>query len=211
MSDQAFELYVDSRFTSPWAMSVFVALTEKGLPFTLHTLDLDAQETRKPAFAKLSLTRRVPTLVHGDFVLTESSAITEYLETVHPAPALYPEGLRERAVARQLQAWVRSDSQALRGERSTEVIFHGARGEPLSADATAAAQKLFDVVEAVLPAGANQVFSHWSLVDLDLAVMLQRLKMHGDPVPTRLAAYADAQWSRPSVQAWLAHAATVTA
>ncbi len=58
VSDQAFALYVDSRFTSPWAMSVFVALTEKGLPFTLHTVDLDANETKTPAFAKLSLTRR---------------------------------------------------------------------------------------------------------------------------------------------------------
>lgn len=31
---------------------------------------------------------------------------------------------------------------------------------------------------------------------------LNRLVMHGDPVPERLAKYATAQWQRPSVQAW---------
>jgi glutathione S-transferase len=36
----SFELYVDSLFTSPYALSVFVALTEKRLPFTIKTVDL---------------------------------------------------------------------------------------------------------------------------------------------------------------------------
>ena len=34
--------------------------------------------------------------------------------------------------------------------------------------------------------------------------MLNRLVMHGDPVPERLRHYAHKQWQRPSVQAWLA-------
>ncbi len=35
-------LYVDARFASPYAMSAFVALTEKGLPFDMTTVDLEA-------------------------------------------------------------------------------------------------------------------------------------------------------------------------
>ena len=34
--------------------------------------------------------------------------------------------------------------------------------------------------------------------------MLNRLVMHGDPVPERVRHYAHKQWQRPSVQAWLA-------
>ena len=76
----SFELYVDSLFTSPYAMSAFVALTEKGLPFTVKTVDLDGGQQKLGDYAERALTARVPALVRVDFVLTESSAITEYLE-----------------------------------------------------------------------------------------------------------------------------------
>ena len=73
-------LYVDSQFTSPYAMSVFVCLREKGLPFDVKTVDLSAKENHDPEFATTSITRRVPTLVHDGFALSESSAISEYVD-----------------------------------------------------------------------------------------------------------------------------------
>ncbi len=65
----------------------------------------------------------LPTLVHGDFALVESSAIAEYLEEAFPGAVLYPENLRDRARARQFQAWLRSDLMPLREERPTSVMF----------------------------------------------------------------------------------------
>jgi glutathione S-transferase len=50
-------------------MSVFVALTVKQVPFELRTVDLAAAAHLAPAFADLSRTRRLPTLVHGRLVL----------------------------------------------------------------------------------------------------------------------------------------------
>ena len=81
-----FVLYVDSLFTSPYALSAFVALSEKGLPFSLKTVDLEAGQQRDAAYMERALTARVPALVEGDFALTESSAITEYLDETFPAP-----------------------------------------------------------------------------------------------------------------------------
>ena len=43
-------------------------------------------------------------------------------------------------------------------------------------------------------------------LDTDLALMLNRLAMNGDPVPERLAQYAKRQWQRPTVQRWVAQA-----
>jgi glutathione S-transferase len=40
---------------------------------------------------------------------------------------------------------------------------------------------------------------------VDLAMMLQRLVVHGDAVPQRLVDYANHQWVRPSVQQWIKH------
>lgn len=201
------QLYVDQRFLSPYALSAFVVLHEKALPFTCHGIDLDAGDNLLPDFAEASLTARVPLLVDGDFRLSESSAIAEYLEALYPAPAhaaVYPQHPQLRARARQLQAWLRSDLLPLREQRNTEVVFLRPVSTPLDAAGQRAAAKLLRVVEACLPDGAANLFGDWCIVDTDLAVMLLRLVNNGDPVPARLADYAQRQWQRPAVQAWLA-------
>ncbi|MES3026168.1 MAG: glutathione transferase [Pseudomonadota bacterium] len=204
MLDNALKLYVNTSFTSPYAMSCFVALTEKRLPFTLETIDLDAGQHQEPAYRDAVPSARIPALCHGDFLLSESSAIVEYLEDVFGAPAhaaVLPAAPRERAVARQVQAFLRSDLMALRNERSTQTIFYTPTAEPLSAEGQAAADKLVRFA-ASLVAGPN-LFGQWCIADADLALMLMRLIANGDPVPQRLKDYATQQWARASVQQWV--------
>ena len=196
------QLYTDNLFVSPYAMSVFVALREKNLDFDLLTLDLEAGEQHAPSFARLSRTRRVPTLVHEGFALTESSAITEYLDEAFPVNAVYPRELRARATARQIQAWLRSDLLVIGQERSTLVVFCGAHYGPLSAPVKVAVSKLLDAAQAWLADGRECLFGEWSIVDVELALMLNRLILNGDAVPALLRAYADRQWQRPSVLKW---------
>lgn len=199
-------LFVDSLFLSPYAMSAYVALTEKQLPFEVRPIDLEAGEQRMQPYQARALTSRVPALTHEGFHLTESSVIAEYLDEAFPAPAhaaLYPRDLRARARARQLQAWLRSDLAALRQERPTETVFYGAAGQPLSDAAHAAAAKLLRVADCLVAAGESCLFGDWSIADTDLAVMLRRLSQ--DDLPAALRDYADAQWQRPSIQEWLEH------
>ena len=199
------QLYADSRLTSPYVMSVFVALMEKGLPFELHTVDLAQQGQRAPEYVGVSATQRVPTLLHGDFALSESSAITEYLEDVFPEQPIYPKDARQRATARLVQAWLRSDFMPIRAERDTEVVFYGAKRAPLSSEAQRAVEKLVAGVNRLLPEGTDHLFGMYSIADTDLAMMLMRLVAHGDEVPNYLREYAMKQWQRASVQAWVRH------
>ncbi len=198
-------LYVDSTYASPWAMSVYLALVEKKLPFTVKTLDLEAGENKSGPFKDLGLTGRVPTLVDGDFVLTESSAIIDYLEEKYPAPdypAMLPKSREKRAHAREVMAWIRSDNMAVRAERSTGVIFFKPVDTPLSPAGQAAAARFLAIADRLV-SGPN-LFGDWSVADADLALMLNRLIINGDPVPQKLKDYAAAQWQRPSVQQWVA-------
>ena len=199
-------LYVDANFLSPYAMSAYVGLHEKGLPFDLVRIDLGAREQHASPYAAVSLTRRVPALAHGEFHLSESSAITEYLDERFPAPdyaALYPQDIELRAKVRQIQAWLRSDLTPLRQERTTEVVFRGQQAKPLSEAAAAAATKLFTVGTALLQHGNQNLFGAWSIADADFALMLNRLVRNGDEVPAQLADYARLQWQRASVLAWI--------
>ncbi|MEA3197678.1 MAG: glutathione S-transferase [Gammaproteobacteria bacterium] len=199
------QLYVDSNFASPYALVAFVSLLEKGLTFDVKPLELFAKAHQEPAFASTSITRRVPTLVHDDFALSESSAICEYIDETFAGTHLYPTNLRDRARARQVQAWVRSDLMPIREERPTFVVFCGARRPALSAQGTEATQKLFAAALQLLDGRTEHLFSQWSIADVDLAMMLQRLVAHGDPVPQQLVDYANHQWRRPTVQQWINH------
>lgn len=199
----ALTLFVDAGYASPWAMSVYVGLLEKGLDFDLVPVDIEPGAIRDPRFLACAPTGRVPTLRHEGFALAESSAITEYLDDVFDGPRLYPESPRERAVARQLQAWVRSDLGALRAERPTEVIFVAPSDAALSPQARVAADRLMAAADALLAHGRGQLFAQWCIADLDLALMLQRLLANGDAVPPRLADYARGQWARPAARRWV--------
>jgi len=114
MTELSLHLTVDAQYCSPYAMSVFVALKEKQLPFSLSVLDLDAGANHATAYAFSSLTARVPALRHGEFVLSESSAITEYLQENFPGPALYPPSPQDKARARRVQPCLRSHLLPLR-------------------------------------------------------------------------------------------------
>jgi len=210
MADEAAKLVLwgDSLWESPWVFSAFVALEEKRLPYEMRLLSLSRGEARKGDYALRSLTGRVPALEHGDFWLSESSAIGEYLEDVFPPPQwprLYPPGARERARARQVQAWLRSDLAPLRQARPTSALFLGEKVKPLPPEAKESVEALYRAAEQLLPAGAASLFESFSLADADLALALQRLVHSGDPVPERLRRYAQAVWARPSVKKYVDH------
>jgi len=197
------QLFIDANYLSPYAMSAFVALTEKRIHFDTVLVNLQQAEHLASGYSAISTTGRVPSINDNGFHLSESSAICEYLEDQYPATPIYPSDVALKAKAREVQAWLRSDLMAIRTERPTEVVFVGRRPEPLSPNAQAAANKLFAAAEHLLPAGQANLFGAWSIADTDLALMLNRLVLAGDTVPERLAAYAGAQWLRPSVQAWV--------
>ncbi len=82
---------------------VRVALALKGLAFEEVMIDLDAGEQHAPAYRGVNAQAVVPSLVLDDGPpLTQSLAILEYLEELHPAPPLLPPDPRARARVRSL-------------------------------------------------------------------------------------------------------------
>ena len=208
----SFVLFGNANWTSPYVLSCFVALREKRLPFEVKSISLNDGAQHESTFAKQSLTSRVPALVGNDFALSESSAIVEFLEESFPAPAhasIFPSDVRDRARARQIMAWVRSDLFALREERSTEYVFYPHADldplAPLSPAGINAATKLVAVADQLVPSASGSIFGEWCIADTDLAMMLQRLAKTGFDLPTRIRAYAETQWERPAVKEFCDH------
>jgi glutathione S-transferase len=198
-------VYVENAWDSPYVFTALVALHEKGLPYEVRVLDLDRGEQKTAEYARLSLTARVPCVEHEGFAVSESTAIVEYLHErfADVGPPLLPADLRDRARCRQVMAFLRSDLMALRDERPTTTMFYQRAEAPLSERAQAAADKLVRVAEQLVPRGEGNLFGPWTSADADLAFMLHRLLLNGDPVPERIARWAARQWARPSVQAFV--------
>jgi glutathione S-transferase len=205
------KLFVDRTYVSPYVMSVFVTLVEKGLAFETVPIDLEASQHLTGSYCHESLTARVPMLQQGDFFLSESTAIVEYLDEVFCGPdyrAVLPQRIADRARARQIQAWLRSDLMPIREERPTEVIFVQPNATPLSEVGRLALAKLVRVANRLISSNRPNLFEEWCIADTDLALMLNRLILNGDEVPEQLKRYADFQWQRPSVQQWVQQART---
>ncbi len=198
-------LHADRFWISPYVFSCFVALREKGLDFEVRGVGLDRAEQRTSAYRERSITGRVPMLEDGDFALAESQAIIEYLEDAYPEPAILPRDVQERARARQVLGWVRSDLDALRAERPTTTMFYDATMVPLSDKGRAAADKLVAVSDRLVSTNRLHLFSTWTIADADLAFMLHRLLLNGHDLPEKLRAFAKGQWERPSVAEFVAH------
>jgi glutathione S-transferase len=199
----ALTLYVDSFWISPYAMSAFVALEEKGLPYAVTEVSLPDKAHHAASYR--SRTNRVPALQHGDYWLSESQAIAEYVAETFPAPRyprIFPEDLKQRGICREIMGWVRSDLMPLRNERSTHSIFYARTDQPLSSEARAAAAQLMKLCEALIQEGRTTLFADWCIADCDLTVMLQRLNLNGHPLPPKVKAYAEANWARPSLRKW---------
>ena len=94
------ELY--NYFRSSASYRVRIALALKGLEYDYKAVHLARNEHFQESFAAGSAARLVPLLRDGDAVLTQSLAIIEYLDELHPQPPLLPPDPRGRARVRAL-------------------------------------------------------------------------------------------------------------
>lgn len=87
-------------FVSPYVRKVLVCLELKGLDYQVDPI---TPFFGNDEFERLSPLRRIPVLIDGDLVLTDSTVICEYLNEAHPEPPLLPADPEDRARARWLE------------------------------------------------------------------------------------------------------------
>ncbi len=97
------------------AFRVRIALNVKGLAADHVSIDLkpNVLAQKSPEYLARNPQGRVPFLTDGDFDLSQSPAILEYLEEVYPDPPLLPQDPRARAEVRALAATIGCDIHPL--------------------------------------------------------------------------------------------------
>ena len=159
---------------------------------------------------KASPAGRVPTLVVGDFVLTETPAILHWLAGLAPEAELLPRDARGAAQALSIMSWMASHLHILRRRQLLPQLF--AHGKEAQRDVAAIVRPLYlaglEELDRLALTGALEppalqayalVFYNWSLIDkvpaphvTNLAALALQfstvtgvahaLRLHGSPI-----------------------------
>jgi maleylpyruvate isomerase len=96
-------------FRSSASYRVRIALALKGLSVRHKSVHLPGGEQNAPDYLRVNPAGLVPAWIDGDLRLSQSIAIIEYLDEIHPEPPLLPANAAARAIAREIAMTIASD------------------------------------------------------------------------------------------------------
>jgi maleylpyruvate isomerase len=184
-----------SYFRSSAAYRVRIALNLKGLPYDMEAVHLtkDGGRQHSPQFRALNPQERVPALrlASGD-VLTQSLAIIEYLDEIHPEPALLPADALARAHVRAIAQIVACDIHPLNNLMVLQYLKREMKHEQADIDVWYHhwVMQGFTSIEAMIAPGPYACGSHVTLADICLIPQVfnaRRLKVPLDAFPKIVA------------------------
>lgn len=117
-------------FRSSSSYRVRIALHHKGIDFETIHVDLVKGEHREKPYTDLNPQGLVPLLIDGDFSLSQSPAILEYLEEKYPQKPLLPDDVEARAYIRQMAMIIACDIHPVNNLK----VWKGYVGKVLGAD-----------------------------------------------------------------------------
>ena len=184
------------------------ALEEAGLDYQFHKINVGSQDPhggQHPDYLKINPQGKVPTMIDGDFRLTESAAIVNYI-AAKANPTLIPNGLEARARYDELSYYVLSDLEqplwnngkhrfVLPEEQRIKAMLNTANWE--FQRSVKGLQELFPFEQYVL----NETFS---MADILLAHTFEWAQGFRFEVPQKYLDYRDAMYARQAAKKALA-------
>jgi glutathione S-transferase len=181
---------------SPNVRRVRLTAAVLGIELEEHVVDFAKGEHKSPAYLALNPNGAVPTLVDGDFALTESRAIMQYLALKKPESGLLPRDEQARTDVTRWQFWDASHFSPALASIAFERIIKGMLG--LGAPDAAKVQEGVTnfrrwgaVLDARLAGKSYVVGNSLTVADLTLGSSLMYAKQAEVPVS-----------EFPNVEAW---------
>ena len=196
----ALRLYANS--LSPFARKVRITLYEKAVEFDTVEIERGSQRAE---LLRINPRGEVPALVDGETVVTGSAVICDYLEDVHPRPALLPSAPSARSRCRALERVADTHTDGLQflcfllAVRRRELRNQYPQVPSALSDAV---RRHYAFLDRELD-GPDYLAGEFSRADVALVPHLTSLVYLGEPLPDgcrRLRSWLDRVRRRPSVE-----------
>jgi glutathione S-transferase len=205
MSD--FTLVIGNKNYSSWSLRPWLVLKQAAIAFDEIRVLLRLPDSRSHIL-QYSPSGKVPVLLHNGIPIWESIAIGEYIAELFPDRHLLPVNAEARAIARAVSAEMHAGFQPLR-----QALPMDCRGRNLKRPINADVQADIDRIKVIWRNCREQfgrngdfLFGHFTLADAMYAPVISRFITYDVQLDTVEQAYADAVWSLPAMQDWLAAA-----
>jgi glutathione S-transferase len=194
------------------SLRVLWTLRELEVDFELVEVDPTKGELRRPEFLALNPAGKLPVLVDGDFVLTESVAIVLYLAEKYPEKQLLPGGLRARAEVHRWLLFCATELEQPLWRITRHTVLYPPE-KRLAAEVPIARQEFLDmaaVLEQHLESRQFLVGEQVTVADfvaaytLDMASLMEKHHLL-DELPT-LREYLERMYRRPKAPPRIAEA-----
>jgi len=197
---------------SPFVRKVRVVLAEKGVEYTLESVN---PFSPPPGFLEISPLKRIPVLRDTDLpepnTLPDSSVICDYLEHKYPTPSLYPTEPFARARALWYEEYADSQMASTIGgglffQRVIKLLMRQKPDEEVcKVTLTEKIPPIFDYLEKEVADREFLAGKAFSIADIAVATMIVNFEHAGEAVDAgrwpKLAAYIKRIHARPSFKA----------
>lgn len=203
-------LTIIGSFVSPYVRKVLAAMNLKGLAYEVDPI---TPFFGNDEFERLSPLRRIPVLVDGDFSVSDSSVICDYLDDAYLGHPLYPSDPRQRARAR----WFEEFADTRLGDLFIWSLFYqkvvrpAVWGEPTDEERVRKAEEeeipaTLDYLESELPADGF-LFGEIGVADIAISSFFRNGAYAGFRTDAsrwpRTAAFVDRVLAHPCVASLL--------
>ena len=181
---------------SPNVRRVRLTAAVLGIELEEKSMDFAKGEHKAPEYLALNANGAIPTLVDGDFVLSESRAIMQYLASKKPESGLLPKDEAARADVTRWQFWDSSHWSPALGTLTFQIVLRPmmGMGDPDKAkvdEALASIKRFGAVLNKRLEGKTWIVGDALTVADLTVASSLMYAKQTDVPLG-----------DHPNVQAW---------
>jgi GSH-dependent disulfide-bond oxidoreductase len=179
---------------TPNGFKISIALEELGLPYTVHHVNLTANEQKQPAFLAMNPNGRIPVIVdrdNDDFAVFESGAILVYL--AEKTGKLWPADAKGRSVVLQWLMFQMGGIGPMMGQANVFFRYFPEKIEPAIKRYQNETRRLFEVLESRLAKVPWLAGDEYSIADIANWAWVRSYEWSGVSVD-----------GLPNLQRWLA-------